>query len=310
MKVSINKKIYKFLSFVVLALLAFEGIDSPARAATNVVVSGEDSDKNAVVRSSEIYQTVISQIKESLMRSGYSVIDEDMLAVSAGFRVKDRRPKTELIETLKVANESGEPKLRSRLAVIFAIFPQIKRLSMADRIESVRIRGDIYDMESLRSLSSFKINSKFKKVLSPNCDEYCISEALVGVSDDLAMELGDTLTQKLSIALDEIGGGTQGSQSGTTVENSVARTLKLELVRFAFPEVKSILDTVEGKDPKAKLTLLERGSSKRMYSYSTTHDMGLIEENIYEALEQAGIDFKKVKISMSPDEIRIENLGQ
>ena len=115
---------------LMLVLLAGSFSFNPSSAGTRVVVSGEDSNRHSVRRDMEIYKSVIAELQESLSNAGFDVIDEDLLAVEAGFKIANRRPKTELIQTLKVANEDGNVKIRSRLAVIFSIIPQVKKLSM------------------------------------------------------------------------------------------------------------------------------------------------------------------------------------
>jgi hypothetical protein len=233
----------------------------------------------------EIYKSVIAELQESLSRAGFDVIDEDLLAVEAGFKIAVRRPKTELIQTLKVANEDGNVKIRSRLAVIFSIIPQVKKLSMANRIESIRIRGDIYDLASLKKLSGFKVKSTYKKVLPPDCDFLCVSEAIIEVADDLAMDLGDTLVQKLEIAAEKIGGesscGTLCDDGKSGAANaSMSRPLLFELVRFKYPVVRKFMKIMGRQKGISKIEMGSSSGTKRSYSMETTLDTGVLEEKI------------------------------
>ena len=300
---------------LMLVVLAGSFSFNPSSAGTRVVVSGEDSNRHSVTRDMEIYKSVIAELQESLSRAGFDVIDEDLLAVEAGFKIANRRPKTELIQTLKVANEDGNVKIRSRLAVIFSIIPQVKKLSMANRIESIRIRGDIYDLASLKKLSGFKVKSTYKKVLPPDCDFLCVSEAIIEVADDLAMDLGDTLVQKLEIAAEKTGGG---SSCGTLCDDgksgaanaSMSRPLLFELVRFEYPVVRKFMKIMGRQKGISKIEMGSSSGTKRSYSMETTLDTGVLEEKIYDALEAASINYEKVKIKITPDSVRVQNLNR
>ena len=82
-------------TFLVVAILtpftAFAH-EAPIR----VVVLGEDSDRNAVSRSSEVYTRVVAELQQSLIRENITVIDEDMIAVKLGFSYNEDRSKQEL----------------------------------------------------------------------------------------------------------------------------------------------------------------------------------------------------------------------
>ncbi len=73
-------------------------------APIRVVVLGEDSDRNAVPRSNEIYKRVVAELQQSLIRENITVIDEDMIAVKLSFSYNEDRTKQELIQTLAIAN--------------------------------------------------------------------------------------------------------------------------------------------------------------------------------------------------------------
>ena len=82
-----------------------------------------------------------------------------MIAVKLGFSYNTDRTKQELIQTLSIANETTDATVRSRLGVIFAIFPNIQEMSMTRKL-TVRVRGQIYDLKSLRALSSFEVSAE------------------------------------------------------------------------------------------------------------------------------------------------------
>jgi len=153
-------------------------------APIRVVVLGEDSDRNAVSRSSEIYTRVVAELQQSLIRENITVIDEDMIAVKLGFSYNTDRTKQELIQTLSIANETTDATVRSRLGVIFAIFPNIQEMSMTRKL-TVRVRGQIYDLKSLRALSSFEVSAPETVTLPKKasmCNDMCVVEKAGEVS--------------------------------------------------------------------------------------------------------------------------------
>lgn len=289
--------------FVFVAALLF---CNPALAETRVVVTGEDSDKNSTVRTSEVFKRVISQLQESMARSGYEVIDEDMLGVRLGFSFNSRRPKTELVETLMLANQTEDATVRSRLAVVFAIFPQIKTMSVSRKLE-VRIRGDIYDLESMRALATFEYKNK-KAILVPkdNCDSLCVEEKLGENAREVARELGDVIVQKLNIALKNITGGGASSNGSAS---AIPKTFNLVLIRFKAAQAVGFKQAMQAVDGIKDFKTLSVQTSQRRMSITTAHDIGLLEEFVLEAMMAAGIDINNVRVEMNSNEIIVENLG-
>ncbi|MDB2468580.1 hypothetical protein N9X39_00730 [Alphaproteobacteria bacterium] len=302
---------FKWLSRILMVLgMVLSMPYASASAQTRVVVTGEDSNKNSTARTDEVFRRVISQLQESMSRSGYQVIDEDMLGVKLGFSFNSRRPKTELIETLMLANQTEDATVQSRLAVVFAIFPQIKKMSVSRKLE-VRIRGDIYDLESMRPLANFEYKNK-KAILVPkrDCDSMCISEKLGENARDVAREVGDVIVQKLNIAVKQLGGGSSGSGgTGAASNMAIPKTFNLTLIRMKATQAVGIKQVLQSVDGISSLKTLSIQSSQRKMSLSTTLDIGMLEEMVLEAMMSAGIDINNVRIEMNANEIIVENLG-
>lgn len=280
-------------------------------AQTRVVITGEDSNKNSIERTSEVFKRVISQLQESLSRGNYYVIDEDMLGVKLGFSFNSRRPKTELIETLMVANQTEDATVQSRLAVVFAIFPQVKDLSATRKLE-VRIRGDVYDLETLRPLANFEYKPKKAYLIPKNssqCDSLCVEEALGEKSREVARELGDVLTKKLDLAVQKIGGSSQSSSSSGSSIN-MAKTYNLNLIRLNAVQSLQFKKSLENSGQIKNIKLLSRGESSRKMSIDTAVDLGILEEILLESLINIDtINIDNIRLNMSGTDIELENLG-
>ena len=280
------------------------------QAGTRVILTGEDSDARSVERNSEVFKRVISQLQESMARGGYDVIDEDMLAVKLGFEVRTRRPKTELIETLMVANQTEDATVQSRLAVVFAIFPRIKELSFSKKME-VRIRGDVYDLKTLRPMATFEYEPT-KAYLIPKsynqCDSFCIEEIIGKNSRTVARELGDVLVKKLNIVIKSLGGSTSAS-SGDAGSATIAVTYNLTLIRFKAPTAIKLKKYLESRKQVSSIKSIAVRESERVYAFESGADIGQIEEYLYEGLMAVGVDIDQIRIEMSQEEILVENLA-
>ena len=281
-------------------------------AQTRVVITGEDSNKNSIERTSEVFKRVISQLQESLSRGNYYVIDEDMLGVKLGFSFNSRRPKTELIETLMVANQTEDATVQSRLAVVFAIFPQVKDLSATRKLE-VRIRGDVYDLETLRPLANFEYKPKKAYLIPKNssqCDSLCVEEALGEKSREVARELGDVLTKKLDLAVQKIGGSSQSSSGSGASSINMSKTYNLNLIRLNAVQSLQFKKSLENSGQIKNIKLLSRGESSRKMSIDTAVDLGILEEILLESLMNIDtINIDNIRLNMSGTDIEVENLG-
>ena len=277
---------------------------------TKVVVIGEDSNPRSVVRDSEIFKRVVSQLQETMNRGGYHVVDEDMLAVKLGFSFNTRRPKAELIETLMVANDTHDATVQSRLAVVFAIFPSVKELSFSKKLE-VRIRGDIYDLKTLSPLASFEYKPK-KAYLIPKdvsqCDAYCIEEIVGKNARTVARELGTILTKKLKVAVSKIDGASTTSTDNSSV-GALPVTYNFSMIYFSVVEAIKIKKAMMAFSDVTGFETLSVESSQRQIALTSKADIGVLEEHIIEAVMLANVNADNISLNMSGTDIELENLN-
>ena len=88
----------------------------------------------------------------------------------------------------------------------------------------------------------------------------------------------------------------------------MTQVLNLELVRFKFKAANSIKKKLAGSKGINRVEMNNSTGSKRDYNLETSLKMGVIEELIYESLDAAGINTDMVKVSISSEKIRGENL--
>ncbi|MDB0060259.1 hypothetical protein N9E97_02655 [Planktomarina sp.] len=278
-------------------------------APIRVVVLGEDSDKNAVSRSSEIYTRVVAELQQSLIRENITVIDEDMIAVKLGFSYNEDRTKQELIQTLSIANETTDATVRSRLGVVFAIFPNIQEMSMTRKL-TVRVRGQVYDLKTLRALSSFEVSAPETVTLPKKasmCNDMCVVEKAGEVSRELARELGAVLSQKLHIVIEDsaYSGSTTGSASGGDGVLESVYTLEFNLMKNS--DVLRAVRALEASDVR-EIELMKSNNTQRIYSVTTNKDLGDLEERIMMLLLDLGVDIDRLRFSSFGTKLSIEAL--
>lgn len=282
-------------------------------APIRVVVVGEDSDRNSVSRTSEIYTRVIAELQQALIRDNITVIDEDMIAVKLGFSFNTNRNKQELIQTLSLANQTTDATVQSRLGVVFAIFPNVKEMSVSRQLE-VRVRGQVYDLKTLRALSSFEVKAP-EAVLLPKsetaCNQLCVVEKAGEVSRELARELGAVLSQKLHIVVEDsaYAGNLAGSASGSVAAGDgvleSVYTLKFNLMKNS--DVLRAVRALEAKTVR-EIELLKSSTTQRIYSVTTNKDLGDLEERIMIILMDLGVDIDRLRFSSFGTELVIEAL--
>lgn len=298
--------------FTIVALLLPSTLiahEAPIR----VVVMGEDVDADTIPRSNEIYKRVVAELQQSLIRENITVIDEDMIAVRLGFSYNQFRDKQELIQTMSVANETTDATVRSRLGVIFAIFPNVQEMSMTRKL-TVRVRGQIYDLKSLRALSSFEVSAPEAVTLSQDpsmCNRLCVEERAGEVAIDLARELGAVLSQKLHILVEDEGFGADltgsasgGEAAGDGVLQSVY-SIEFKLMRNS--DVLRAVRILEASEVR-EIELIKSNNTQRVYSVTTNKNLGDLEERIMLVLLDLGVDIDRLRFSSFGTELTVEAL--
>ena len=91
---------------------------------------GEDSDSNAIKRSSEIYKRITTELQQHLIAKQIYVVDEDMVAAELKIPYKQNRDKQTLFEAISAANKTNDATVKSRFAVIFSVLPITQEMSI------------------------------------------------------------------------------------------------------------------------------------------------------------------------------------
>ena len=202
-----------------------------------VIILGEDSDRKSIPRSSDIFRRVINQLKEQMSRYNFYVIDEEMLAVELGFQIRERRPKTELIQVVDLANKSDNMAYHSKAMVTFKIRALQKDVGFA-KVAFVRIAGEIYDSQARRFIGSYEV----PKMSFPITTD--LEEDVGDKAKEIAASLGDVIRKKLAFVARGSATATPGTSSGSQ-GGGMAVTYNFVFRNFSTREVMEMTGVME-----------------------------------------------------------------
>jgi len=297
---------------------AQQGSDIP------IIVMGEDSDPMSVVRSSDIFRRVISELQEQMSRYDFYVIDENILTVELGWQVRERRPITELIQVVQMANQSRDPRLQARAMVVFKIRAAAQNVGFATKA-MVRITGDIYDYQARRFIGSWEA-PRMEFPAPANCTGMCIQEVVGDHARDVAAQVGDVMRKKLAYLTR--GAGAPAAQTAPApaptasapapvaagcpadVDTGLVSTYAVVMRNFTTREYLEIKNVMENEFPCFVTTRNPSGdTTKRIYGYVSRASASKIEEWLNILLMDMGLNpDSQVKMVVSGTEIMIDKI--
>ena len=301
-------------------------IPPPAGAQGNVgtnipvLVMGEDEDPNSVKRSSDIFKRVIAELRGAMQRHGFRMIDEESVAVDLGWEITERRPKHELIETIKLMGKSNQASHQVRAWVLFRIHAQAKELSFSTKVQT-RIDGEIYDAASNQFLDTFEMPRE-EYPAPKDCLEssVCISEVVGDRAREIAGGLGEVLARKLTRYSPPRQGGASGTAvTGSTGSGSSTHTdaghgmqtpYTLTLRYFEDREALTIVGVMAEEFPGYEThDLINKSPTVRRYTYLSTAKAFKLEEWLYILLRDMGFDARSdVLVQVQGTEITVDKL--
>ena len=286
-----------------------------------VLVMGEDEDPNSVKRSSDIFKRVIAELRGAMQRHGFRMIDEESVAVDLGWEITERRPKSELIEAVKLMSKSNKASHQVRAWVLFRIHAQAKELSFSTKVQT-RIDGEIYDAASNQFLDTFEMPRE-EYPAPKDCLEssICISEVVGDRAREIAGGLGEVLARKLvrySPPRDSGGSGTavtggSGSSGGSThtgAGHGMMTPYTVTLRYFEDREALTIVGVMADEFPGYEThDLINKSPTVRRYNYLTTAKAYKLEEWLYILLRDMGFDATSdVLIQVQGTEVMVDKL--
>lgn len=273
--------------------ICFSGPVFPQSQSDHIVVLGEDSDEGAIKRDDEVYGRVVSVLQNSLSEAGFVAVDEQLLSAKLGLEFLTNVRRQEFIVPLQAANMTDDPTVQSRLAFVFSVVPIMQDMSMTRQLK-VRIRGEIYDLATLRMMRSSEVESAKPKILPQDeamCNEACVKDAV----GDQARQLASQLSMDLINKINEL-----------NAEQSTYSVLKLSLAGFDRMTAIQLSKALAASPDILASEVLTDENGRRVYSVTTTKDVGYLEEAVAGILLDAGFDGSRLQTSLTSDGLNVD----
>lgn len=188
-----------------MLLISCANVATPSLAAEkpNIVIMGEDADRDTVPRNSRVFRRVLDALSNQLNEQGFDVYDETAVTLDDFAHGRARRTDAEIIDIARLAKR---PPLD--VAIIFQIYASANQLTYTTKVKT-RITGRLLAVKTGQRLGNFEVESPGEWVAPVKCPRECILEVVGTNSRILANNLGAVLTEKLAHLID----------SGETVAN-------------------------------------------------------------------------------------------
>lgn len=287
------------LALCLVGALAFWSADAAAGRDSHggipVLILADDGAGNTVERSHDIVRGVIATLQDSLDSAGFHVIDEEAIAGDLKWKIRNRRPKSELIQIAKLMSRSDRAEHQVRVLVLFRTRPMVNSLPSVTRMR-VEIDGEIHDIPSNRAVGKFGSKSA-EKMLPPDrhrgaagCGVEC-SSVLRGLAVEIASGLGKELAVKLAPYRRVPAAGQRDGKPGGNPGGGVAIPYTVTLLDFERREALAIVGAMAGEFPGYRShDLISQTPGVRHYTYLTTASAAKLEEWIAVLLGEMNLD--------------------
>lgn len=281
------------------------------RANVPVLVMGEDEDLSTAPRSSDMFKRVIAEMNAGMARQGFRVVDEESVAVDLGWRMRDRRPKYELIQAVKLMNGSGSATHRVRAFTLFRIHNQVQLMDFATKI-TTRIDGEIYDAVTNQFLGTYELPPRVASGPVDCTSQACIDDVAGTGARELAANLSEVLGQKLGHLVDRKVSSGDFSDSTKKKTNTFGGkvTYDLTLKGFKTFEALEIIGVMTEDFPGyAAHDLIVKEKTVRRYEYVTKANAAKLEKWMNILLRDMGFDTDlNVAITLRDNRLFVEHL--
>lgn len=182
----------------VLALLAGLLAPGPSHGADapNVIIIGEDGDRDTIPRNNHVFKIVRDGLGNRLLDSGFAVYDET--AVAPGGFAQDRKERSDA-EIIDMARAIDRPPLD--VAVIFSFYARAREYSYTTKV-GTRMTGRLLNLTTGQRLGSFEVRSPRALRAATDCDRDCILELVGQSAKRLSRDLGTLVAERLAAVME------------------------------------------------------------------------------------------------------------
>lgn len=288
--------LYSLISFVCMVSTFLLISMMPAGAVSvPVIVMADDSDPNSVVRSSDVFDRVIEEVKAKMKAYDFRIIGEQELVAELQWNVRDRRPRSELAQTIDVACTSQQARLCPRALVALKIVASAEDLGFAKK-GRIAVRGNIHDAQTNQFLGGWD-GYHLEFPMPAQCDQLCLERMVGDKARDIAASVGDVLRRRLARETEATAG--------------LVNEFRFNFRDFGFVELRDITREME---TNFKGFVEVRGTSgdanSFYYTYATSASAYEVMGWLQETLTLKGLSEDDVYMANpSQTEIRVERLN-
>ena len=226
----------RLMSFFLIAtfLTSCANVTVPAQAAEvpNILVMGEDADKDSVPCTSRVFKRVRSALVNQLHDEGFNVYDEAAVTLENFAQGRCRRTDAEVID---IAKKIKSPPID--VVAIFSIYGSKEQLSYTTNLKT-RVAGRLLNVKSGQRLGNFEVDSPKEWVAPVDCPRDCLLEEIGKHAKILSNDLGAALGIKLQSVIKK---GNVSAEAGKASQaNGLAGAYTLVFDGFKPPEISSI----------------------------------------------------------------------
>jgi hypothetical protein len=157
----------------------------------NVIIMGEDSDRDSIPRTNRIFKRVMNSLSNQLNDEGFTVLDETTVTLDDFSQTGGRRSDAEILD---IARSIHRPPLD--IVVIYSMYASADYKGYTTKIRT-RITGRMINVRTGRTLDHFEVESPRSWNAPADCQRECIYEVVGKYSRTIANDLGAVLSKKL-----------------------------------------------------------------------------------------------------------------
>jgi len=178
--------------------LVLIAVITPAQAADrpNILIMGEDADKDTVARNSQVFRRVLNALSNQLHDVGFDVFDETAVTLENFVQGRVRRTDAELID---IAKSIRRPPID--VVVLFSIYSTAYQHSYTTKVQ-VRIEGRLLNVQTGQRLGSVELDYPEGWNAPQQCNRDCLLRSIGDHSKIIANDVGSVLAEKLSWMVD------------------------------------------------------------------------------------------------------------
>jgi len=283
--------------FMVLSVLSCATTATIAADSPNILIMGEDADKDTIPRNSRVFKRVLSAISNQLNDEGFDVYDETAITLDNFSQGRTRRTDAELFD---IAKSIKHPPID--VVTVFSIYANAKKLSYTTKITS-RIEGRLLNIKTGQRLGNFEVISPKNWRAPANCDRECIVEIVGKNAKTLADDLGAVLTIKLKHLLEDGDNSTLTTEKNSNVGLPTAYILRFE--GFTPDDIHDIEEYIVVFKGYRKHRPTTSGMRHYEYWYETSSDSAYLNRNLTKMLDHLSV---KGRVAFSGKEFTIQKI--